>query len=277
MGMLNACATVKAPVAVREHTSEAAKASVTSTRAATTRTGGVHQVNKGDTLYSIAWRYGLDYKALAAWNNIRAPYVIYPDQRIRLQGAPRREAQQSDNAVAVVQSALQGAPRREAQQSALQPGPIVNKKALQATTDKPVAEQAQQPKVEGGPVRQSAVITWQWPTRGKLVASRSPTSKKGIDISGEAGQKVVAAADGEIVYSGNGFLGYGKLIIIKHSKIYLSAYAYNHKLIVNEGDKVKAGQQIATMGLDNKGAPVLHFEIRKNGKPVNPLQRLPQV
>jgi len=252
--MLNACATVEAPVSTRDKTQTPAEIPVTSTGEVTTRGKGFHTVDKGDTLYSIAWRYGLDYKELAAWNRIRSPYLIYPGQMLRLKRA-----------------------NRQPRQRALQPGPIVNKKAVKSAHGKPVGENVQTPEKTDRPSTQSGVIHWQWPTRGRLLKSASPTSKKGIGISGEIGQKVVAAAGGEVVYSGNGFLGYGKLIIIKHSEIYLSAYAHNNKLIVNEGDKVKAGQQIATMGLDSKGAPALHFEIRKNGKPVNPLHRLPRV
>jgi lipoprotein NlpD len=105
--------------------------------------------------------------------------------------------------------------------------------------------------------------------------SDSPTSRKGVDIVGEKGQPVKAAAAGAVVYSGSGLLGYGRLIIVKHSDTFLSAYAYNEQLLVAEGDQVSAGQQIATMGTDNDGRSVLHFEIRKDGKPVNPLDHLP--
>ena len=100
--------------------------------------------------------------------------------------------------------------------------------------------------------------------------------KKGISIGGRRGQKIVAAATGRVVYSGSGLRGYGNLIIIKHNDTYLSAYAHNRDLVVQEGETVKAGQQISTMGVDGKGAPVLHFEIRKNGQPIDPLGQLPR-
>ena len=122
----------------------------------------------------------------------------------------------------------------------------------------------------------SGKIKWFWPTRGKIVKSDSPTSKKGVDISGSSGQPVKAAAEGKIVYSGSGLVGYGKLIIIKHNDKFLSAYAYNSDLLVNEGDIVKAGQKISEMGQDQSGRNILHFEIRLNGNPINPLKYLPK-
>ena len=215
-----------------------------------------HVVVKGDTLYSIAWRYGHDYRDLTQWNEIVNKHVIYPGQLIRLKPRP-------------------------GQIPSLQPGPIVStkkNKVKQSQATKSSGKTTQQAKykprkksvkVSAGPVN------WQWPTKGKLVKLNTPTSKKGVDIAGRVGQSINAAADGDVVYSGSGLLGYGKLIIIKHNDTFLSAYAHNEKIYTNEGDKVRAGQKIATMGLGNKGRPILHFEIRKDGSPVNPLQHLP--
>jgi lipoprotein NlpD len=216
-----------------------------------------HIVVKGDTLYSIAWRYAQDYRDLARWNNISNNYVIYPGQFIRLKPDSKKVR-------------------------AIQPGPIVSKKSTTSSTSKTTKEPTRESighKTKVSPAKHSGVnekIRWQWPTKGKLVKLNTPTSKKGLDIAGRAGQKVNAAAGGDVVYSGSGLLGYGKLIIIKHSDTYLSAYAHNEKIFAKEGDKVKAGQQIATMGLGNKGRPILHFEIRKDGTPINPLQHLPK-
>jgi lipoprotein NlpD len=218
---------------------------------------GVHIVNRGDTLYSIAWRYNFDYKSLAHWNNINAPYTIYPGQIIRLKPVLKK----------------QGIPLKS---------DSVAKKTLPAPTTKPITKPLQEkPKVivqkkKTGPALPNGPIKWAWPTNGKLVMSNSPTSKKGIDIAGKSGQAIKAAAAGEVVYSGSGLLGYGKLIIIKHNETYLSAYAYNSKLLVKEGDRVTMGQQISEMGRDNAGRTVLHFEIRQNGKPVTPTRHLPQ-
>ena len=213
-----------------------------------------HVVAKGDTLYSIAWRYNYDYRQLANWNDIDAPYVIYLGNSICFK---------------------------------LNKGKSVKKIKSQPNEDENLGkEQIQQNQVaqvnpnvgdkKSGKKLSLGKIKWFWPTRGKIVKSDSPTSKKGVDISGSLGQSVKAAAEGKIVYSGSGLVGYGKLIIIKHNDKFLSAYAYNSELLVNEGDIVKAGQKISKMGQDHAGRKILHFEIRQNGKPVNPLMHLPK-
>ncbi|MBI1733353.1 MAG: peptidoglycan DD-metalloendopeptidase family protein [Gammaproteobacteria bacterium] len=206
----------------------------------------VHQVAKGDTLYSIAWRYGMDYRDIARWNDISDPFVIIPGQRLVLRA---------------------GKPADRPAASAPPPRVTAEKTAPAAPpTTAPVPPSA----------ASRGAVHWQWPTSGRIVRSDSPTSKKGVDISGIQGQPVNAAAAGAVVYSGSGLLGYGRLIILKHSDTFLSAYAYNERLLVAEGDQVSAGQQIATMGMDNDGRSMLHFEIRKDGKPVNPLDHLPR-
>lgn len=273
MGLLGACATAKAPVAARQG-KEPPEVTVSSSSAPAPAAAmapekkppGGHLVDKGDTLYSIAWRYHLDYKSIASWNAIAPPYVIYPGQRLRL--APK-----------------------EQKTAALQPGPVATRDparrppvAPPVVVPKPSAPVKPAIKPPRVPVPKKAVagaagpasIHWRWPARGTLLKSDTPTARKGIDIAGETGQKVVAAAPGEVVYSGSGLLHYGRLIIIKHNETYLSAYAHNQTLMVAEGDKVKGGQQISTMGADSGGRPVLHFEIRRNGEPINPLQQLPQ-
>lgn len=244
LGGLCACGTVHAPVTARQQQEKAAPAVISSGVAQTEGERKSHTVSKGDTLYSIAWRYGYDYKTLASLNRIKSPYIIHPGQVIRLLPAKRS--------------------------AAVQPPPVAEKRSR--PSDKPVAGPGTRNRA-GSP---ASAIHWQWPARGRLLKSSSPTTQKGISIGGRTGQKIVAAATGKVVYSGSGLRGYGNLIIIKHNDTYLSAYAHNRKLIVKEGETVMAGQQISTMGLDGKGAPVLHFEIRKNGKPVNPLERLPR-
>ncbi len=231
--------------------------SVPTAKPAVQNKSGYHIVTKGDTLYSIAWRYNFDYKALASWNNINAPYTIYPGQLVRLTSVLKKKG-----------DALQSEP--------------VAKTISPTNPTKPVAKPAPKKpdliikKAKPDEALPNGPIKWSWPTNGQLVKSDSPTSKKGIDIAGKPGQAINAAAYGEVVYSGSGLLGYGKLIIIKHSETYLSAYAYNSKLLVKEGDRVNAGQQISEMGRDNTGRNVLHFEIRKNGQPVTPTQYLPR-
>ncbi len=222
---------------------------------------GYHVVVKGDTLYSISWRYQKDYKQVAGWNRISSPYTIFPGQLIRLK-PPVQQA----NGQPVRKK--RGIPLKPEQPATL-PATPPTKTVAKPTAKKP-AKASAKPALPSGP------ISWSWPTRGNIVKSNSPTSKKGIDISGKSGQTIKAAAAGEVVYSGSGLFGYGKLIIIKHNETYLSAYAYNSKLLVKEGDRVNSGQTISYMGQDNTGRTVLHFEIRKNGKPINPIKYLPR-
>ena len=231
--------------------------STPASRPAVQNKSGYHSVNKGETLYSIAWRYNFDYKALASWNNINSPYTIYPGQLIRLTPVYKKK----------------GVPLKS-ESVAKTTTPAKSSKSI----SKPIVKEPSvvMKKTKPGMTLPKGTIQWSWPTSGQLVNSDSPTSKKGINIAGKAGQAINAAAYGEVVYSGSGLLGYGKLIIIKHNETYLSAYAYNSKLLVKEGDRVNAGQQISEMGRDNTGRNVLHFEIRKNGTPVNPTQHLPR-
>ena len=213
-----------------------------------------HVVAKGDTLYSIAWRYNYDYRQLANWNDIDAPYVIYLGNSICFKlnkgKSVKKIKSQPDKYENLGNEQIQ-------QNQVAQVNPNVGDK-------------------KSGKKLSSGKIKWFWPTRGKIVKSDSPTSKKGVDISGSLGQSVKAAAEGKIVYSGSGLVGYGKLIIIKHNDKFLSAYAYNSELLVNEGDIVKAGQKISKMGQDQSGRNILHFEIRLNGNPINPLKHLPK-
>lgn len=272
MGLLGACATAKAPVAARqgkeppEITVSSSSAPAPAAMALEKKPPGGHLVGKGDTLYSIAWRYQLDYKSVASWNAIAPPYVIYPGQRIRLAPEKRKTAALQPGPVATRDPAR----RRPAAPPVVVPKPSAPVKP--AVKPPPVPALKKAAAGAAGP----SSIRWRWPARGTLLKSDSPTARKGIDIAGKTGQKIVAAAPGEVVYSGSGLLHYGRLIIIKHNEAYLSAYAHNQTLMVTEGDKVKGGQQISTMGANSVGKPVLHFEIRRNGKPINPLQQLPQ-
>ena len=251
LGTIPACSNVKAPVTARQGPERQEVTVSSSASGRQQREGARHTVSKGETLYSIAWRYGHDYRSVAAWNRIKPPFTIYPGQVIKL--IPARKSR------------------------ALQPPPVAKKQPVKP--DRPVAEtrETTAPKQAAArPAAPAGGIRWQWPARGKLLRSSTPTAKKGISIGGRTGQKVVAAATGTVVYSGSGLRGYGNLIIIKHNETYLSAYAHNRDLIVREGEAVTAGQQISTMGVDGRGASVLHFEIRKNGKPIDPLGQLPR-
>ncbi|MEX1201089.1 MAG: peptidoglycan DD-metalloendopeptidase family protein [Methylophaga sp.] len=227
-------------------------------------------VRKGDTLYSISFRYGMDYRDLARANGIGPPYTIYVGQKLKLRGAtttqPARVAASEPKA-----TAPKSVPKT---QTATAPPP----KSVPKTSSpaaKPAESSSQSiPSTPSG----TANPAWRWPTKGPLLSSFSDAaaSRKGIKIAGKAGQDVIASAAGRVVYSGNGLPRYGNLLIIKHNDVYLSAYAHNQSLLVKEGDNVQSGQKIATLGRTGTQRDQLHFEIRRNGKPVDPMRYLPK-
>ncbi len=197
-------------------------------------------VQPGDTMYSIAWDVGLDYKTLARWNRIDAPYLIRSGQRLRIvppepQSATRRSSRNREGSS--------------------------NAKRVRGV------RQRQQTSVRG----------WIWPAKGAVVAGFSPRAgRKGIDIAGTHGQAIRAAAGGRVVYAGTGLRGYGMLIIVKHNEMFLSAYAHNRKILVREGSQVQRGEKIAEMGSTGTNRVKLHFEIRRQGVPVDPVRYLPK-
>jgi lipoprotein NlpD len=210
------------------------------------RSSQVYRVRSGDTLYAIAWRYQLDYQTLAGWNDIRSPYLIHPGQELILvdpAGLPQERRPVRSRSVAA---------------------------ATKTVRHKPVRVKTASP---AGPPPKD----FRWPTDGKVVRKfeGSKSKSQGIDIAGREGQPVHAVADGKVVYSGSGLAGYGRLVIVKHNEDYLSAYAHNSKLHVREGDQVKAGQLIASMGIAEQNQARLHFEVRRQGRPVDPLKYLP--
>lgn len=218
---------------------------------------GYYTVAKGDTLYSIAWRYGVDHMDLARNNGIPSPYTIYPGQKIdvRKSGTSRR----------VVKKPAVSSPVSKPSISASKPSPSSSE----------ISASGQKPPVVAD---NSEPLVWQWPSQGNLKAqfSTSKPINKGIDLSGALGESVTAAAAGTVVYAGQGLRGYGNLVIIKHDDTYLSAYAHASRILVSEKEVVKAGQTIAETGSTGTNEVKLHFEIRKNGKPVDPLLYLPQ-
>ncbi|WP_277374290.1 peptidoglycan DD-metalloendopeptidase family protein [Pseudomonas sp. AA-38] len=226
---------------------------------------GQYVVKRGDTLYSIAFRFGWDWKALAAHNGLRDPYLIRVGQIIHF---GNRTSVPSSPAV-VASAPSNPAPRAPApvpsQPTSSTPATAATRPAPAAPATTPVT-----------PVTRSAK-GWAWPTQGAVISrfSSNGSLNKGIDIAGELGQPVLAASDGSVVYAGSGLRGYGELIIIKHSDTYVSAYGHNRRLLVREGQQVKAGQRIAEMGSTGADRVKLHFEIRRQGKPVDPLQYLP--
>ncbi len=192
--------------------------------------------------------YGHDYREVAQWNGIAAPYAIHKGQRLR-----------------VVPGGVSVAATTQPIKPSFKPVPTTEIK-------KPVT-----PQVSEKYSADNKSISWQWPVRGKVLNYfASSKLNKGIDIGGKRGQPIYAAASGKVVYSGTGLVGMGKLIIINHSSQYLSAYAHNEKILVKEGQQLKKGALIAQMGSSGSDAVMLHFEIRREGKPVNPLNFLPK-
>lgn len=201
-----------------------------------------HVVRSGETLYAIAWRYGKDPGQLARWNGIGDPSRIYPGQVIRLTAPPGMSA------------------------SAATPGKSASTAPPQSGSPRGLPPLPTQP-----------APNWVWPVAGQVVVEFGdrPGTGTGLLIRGRLGDPVQAAATGRVVYAGDGLIGYGKLIILKHNDTYLSAYGHNASLLVREGESIEKGQRIATMGEGPGREPRLHFEIRQNGKPVNPRQFLP--
>ncbi|NOT18120.1 MAG: peptidoglycan DD-metalloendopeptidase family protein [Sulfuriferula sp.] len=304
MAMLAGCSTTQvAPV--EERGVNKASAAKPAPRKVRDWRPATHTVVKGDTLYSIALEYGLDYRELSAWNKLNDVNVIYVGQVLRLAetvAAPVETVQVSalkPNVVAtqplvevsnVEQPLALKLPYSEQavvqlKQAAM---PTVVPPTLKSvvvpvatvTTVKEAASKdvsAKEVTKETAPKETDDVaLDWMWPTQGRMIAEFSEAkSSKGIDIAGTAGQAVYAAAAGKVVYSGAGLRGYGKLVIIKHNVIYLSAYAHNQQILVKEGQVVTRGQKIAEMGNTDADQVKLHFEIRQMGKPVDPLKYLP--
>ncbi|MDA1107935.1 MAG: peptidoglycan DD-metalloendopeptidase family protein [Proteobacteria bacterium] len=233
-----------------------AVAPVSSRTVAVQATLGQHTVQSGETLYSIAWQYGFDYKTLAAWNHIKPPYRIKQRQRLTL--IPSAASAQAKAAPRPAP-----APRKSDTASGKQAPSEPSSSAPPASDDDTVTAIP-------------AHLTWMWPAKGDILATFASGTTKGINIAGQEGDPVNATSAGRVVYSGSGLVGLGELVIVKHNETYLSAYAHNKLRLVQEGDKVKAGQTIAQMGRTGTDRVMLHFEVRKDGKPVDPLQYLPK-
>ena len=263
----------------------------------------VYIVQKGDTLYSIALNHGINRKELAEWNNIPESGAIHIGQQLSLSspnpGAgpslfslpdsspPSAPLARRDSPLQPQVKALPNTDRLKTEPKAFKLSYSEEAIAqLKGVTDVPRTVLAKvDPMVEkqtGTVMPPAEVIAdpdrveWIWPAKGRLLEGFSEGTK-GIDIAGKAGEPVTASAGGKVVYSGSGLRGYGKLIIIKHNNTYLSAYAHNNKVLVKEGQNVVKGEKIGEMGSTDTGLVKLHFEIRKNGKPVDPLKHLPGI
>jgi lipoprotein NlpD len=260
---------------------------------------GTYTVVKGDTLYSIAFRNGADFREVARLNNIAPPYTIWPGQVLKLSGrGPAPATEHAPPVVAKTSPPPSSAPVFEtvgtrpvaaaplpahASSAAVAPAGVTHPAPPVSATPAPpsnpapaVAAAATAPVAASGGTRSAGGVKWRWPASGQVVSRfQASAAIPGIDIAGKAGDPVVAAADGTVVYSGNGLVGYGELIIIKHNDSFLSAYGHNRKRLVTEGQQVKAGQQIAEMGSSGSSRDELQFQIRKDGNPVDPLDYLP--
>jgi lipoprotein NlpD len=270
-------------------------------------------VKRGDTLYSIALDNGLDWRELAGWNQITDPSRMQVGQVLQIRPPPGPDGvvvspveqappiaarplglegpvtappaaatgglktepkglrlPYSDENLAAVQRA--DAPQAAVAPKPEAPPPVAAVKPESPPAAKPEAPPpAAKPESDGGDER----VDWAWPAAGKVVATFNGASSKGVDIAGRAGDPVYASAPGKVVYSGEGIPAYGKLVIIRHNGTYLSAYAHNSQILVKEGQTVAKGQKIAEVGSSGSESPRLHFEIRRLGKPVDPLQYLP--
>ncbi|MSQ99597.1 MAG: LysM peptidoglycan-binding domain-containing protein [Xanthomonadales bacterium] len=291
---------------------------------------GYYRVRSGDNLSAVAFKFSLDWRDIARLNNISAPYIIYPDQELRLTeninaaepGSPgpgsspaastgaaagpsgvqttavpapgsstTRTVETPRSTTATIESPATDTPAESPPGSPSSPtdaeasspdmsspaaGSAHASSAPAAGGAAAIATQAPSSTAYAAPGKDPS--HWMWPTDGRVISrfQANDPARKGIDIGGSTGQAVVASAHGQVVYSGNGLLGYGELVIIKHSDRMLSAYAHNSKRLVSEGQQVTAGSQIAEMGTNDRKQPELHFEIRVNGSPQDPLKYLPQ-
>lgn len=257
---------------------------------------GTYRVGSGDTLYSIAFRYGLDWREVARWNDIGAPYTIRVGQPLTLRrpptvertveptGRPPRPAPSRPSSTAT-QAPPNPAPAGDstasepAQRPPREPDmpPASPPSSPEPRSTPPASSSGSTAPVPSTETRRVGGVDWRWPTAGTVARGFNPgDTRKGILIAGTPGQAVRAAAEGTVVYSGNGLIGYGELIIVKHNDSMLSAYAHNRERRVAEGSVVRAGQQIATLGKNEREESVLHFEIRRNGQPVDPIGFLPR-
>lgn len=197
----------------------------------------IHEVQAGESFYAIALRYNLDYKALAAWNGMNTRDVIFVGQKLKLYPPKKTSG-----------------------------------------TSRSGASSAASSSTNSSTTRSRDTLKLLWPLKGRLINRFNDQDKtiKGVDISGLAGQRIKAAAAGKVVYAGSGLVGLGNVIVLKHNETYLTAYGYNEKLLLTEGAEVKQGEDIAVIGTGMNNQLMLHFEVRKNGKPVNPLLYLPK-
>jgi len=309
--LLAGCSTTRqAPVEERQPKIDD-RVTITSSRSPTapnagapsqTITGKTYTVRQGETLFSIAQQNNIDYRELAAWNNITEPSKLSVGQVLRLTPPEGSAAAASSVTTAPLQTVppvtsagsgtktvstaatdrgnVKTGPKAEKQPYSEQALMAMSKTEVTPPTTTTSTTPPSPPALPSSPPQTATASTdsvdWSWPTQGKVISTYSEKSSlKGIDIVGNAGQPVVAGAAGKVVYVGSGLRGYGKLVIVKHNDTFLSVYAHNRELLVEQGQQVTRGQKIAEMGNTDTDQVKLHFEIRRDGKPVDPLQYLP--
>jgi lipoprotein NlpD len=248
-----------AKAAAAEAAKAAAAAAAASAAAAEAAKAGSYTVKPGDTMIRIGLEAGQPWKDIARWNNLEAPYTLEPGQVLRV-APPASEVSTGPRAVAAakVESRPLDAKPGTAASAPVSTAPVV----VQA----PSAPAAREPDDD---------VNWQWPASGAVLAGFEEGKTKGLLIAGKPGDAVLAAAEGKVVYAGSGLRGYGNLVILKHNSTYLTAYAHNQALLVKEDQTVKRGQKIAEMGSTDASRVQLHFEIRRQGKPIDPAKLLP--
>ena len=298
---LSACSTTpnQAPVVDRTIPPAVKPATPSETAQIARDERGLYTVKKGDTLIRIALEYGQNYRDLVAWNNLANPNDIKVDQVLRVlppdsansSGVetsaiimPPSDKTPPPAPVAKINSPKgEKKPYSDATLAELQRGDNGNGKTV-AAGPAPAPAPAPAPPRPAPPVAAPSVpapaadeekLSWIWPSEGKVIATFDEGKNKGVDIAGKAGQQVVAAGAGKVMYAGSGIRGYGNLVIVKHSNSLLSAYAHNRTIVVKEGQSVTKGQMIAEMGDSDTDSVKLHFEIRQQGKPVDPSRFLP--
>ncbi|APA87206.1 peptidoglycan DD-metalloendopeptidase family protein [Paraburkholderia sprentiae WSM5005] len=230
----------------------------------------VYRVRRGDTLARVAQRHHIGVKQLQAWNGLKASARLKPGQVLHVASPETVRALKMANAAANAAAAAQSAAPTVSQASA----PAPAQASAQAAAPAPNATEAREVTQETR--RHASSVTLAWPAAGSVVEAFQPGETRGIEIGGKAGDAVRAAADGKVMYAGTGLNSYGSLIIVQHNKDFLTAYSHNRKLLVKMGDVVRKGQQIAEMGDESNSRVSVGFEVRRDGKPVDPLPYLPQ-
>jgi len=278
LGLAACTAPGPAPVTDRSTRSAGKSEARTATSQIVASASGLHTVQRGDTLYAIAFANGLDYREVAIWNQLESADLIRVGQVLRLTPLPGaiEITPLDDEAAPRARPLTEQAELREPQAVLL---PYSDANWAQVTSARPVtavASAAVKPQPAAVVPQAEAFDSWLWPVEGTLAGRFGAAGGKGIDIVGQRNAPVKAVAPGKVVYSGSGLRGYGRLLIVKHAGEYLSAYAHNETILVKEGELVTAGQRIALMGDSDADRVKLHFEIRRYGKPLDPLNYLPE-